>query len=328
MISIRPATPEDVGLVLSFVRELAEYERLLDDARSTEADLRAALFGEQPKVFCDLAQWEGRPVGFALWFYTFSTFKGRHGIYLEDLYVRPQHRGRGIGRALLADLAERCSREGLARLEWAVLNWNAPSIAFYESLGARPLSEGSVYRLAGDALKTNASQATGHAQTRAPRSIRSAATDDTAVVHRLISEFAESQRLAYEFETSENVLRDALFCERPTVFCDLAEWAGQPVGVALWIYSFSTFNGRHGIFLEDLYVRPEHRRRGLGRALLAALADRCIAEKLARLEWGVGNWNTPSIAFYESIGAAPQGDWTVYRLTGDALQNLAEREDA
>ena len=153
MISIRPAAPEDAGLVLGFIRELAEYERLLDEAQSTEADVRAALFCEQPRVFCDLAEWEGRPVGFALWFYTFSTFKGRHGIYLEDLYVRPEHRGRGLGRALLASLAVRCAREDLARLEWAVLNWNAPSIGFYESLGASPQRDWTVYRLTGDPLR-------------------------------------------------------------------------------------------------------------------------------------------------------------------------------
>ena len=154
MISIRPATPGDVGLIHGFVRELADYERLLHEVQASEGDLGAALFGDQAKVFCDLAEWSGEPVGFALWFYTFSTFRGRHGIYLEDLYVRPGHRGRGIGRALLENLAARCAAEGLGRLEWAVLDWNAPSIAFYESLGARPMNDWTVYRLAGDALAT------------------------------------------------------------------------------------------------------------------------------------------------------------------------------
>jgi GNAT superfamily N-acetyltransferase len=153
MISIRAARPDDVGVILGFVRELAEYERLLDLAQSTEEDLRDALFGPDPKVFTDIAEWQGQPVGFALWYYTFSTFRGRHGLYLEDLYVRPEHRGRGIGKALLVHLAERCAAEGLARLEWEVLNWNAPSIAFYESLGAEPQGEWTGYRLTGDALE-------------------------------------------------------------------------------------------------------------------------------------------------------------------------------
>ncbi len=153
MLSLRPAAPEDAPLILSFIAELAEYERLSHEAVASLDDLRAALFGPAPKVFCDIAEWSGEPAGFVLWFYTFSTFRGRHGIYLEDLYVRPALRGRGIGKALIAGLAARCGREGLARLEWAVLDWNAPSIAFYESLGARPQEEWTVYRLAGEALE-------------------------------------------------------------------------------------------------------------------------------------------------------------------------------
>jgi GNAT superfamily N-acetyltransferase len=112
-----------------------------------------ALFTPRPRVFCDLAEWDGAAAGFALWFYNFSTFRGRCGIYLEDLYVRPGQRGRGIGKALLTHLAGRCQAEGLARLEWAVLDWNAPSIGFYESLGALPQSEWTVYRLTGGALQ-------------------------------------------------------------------------------------------------------------------------------------------------------------------------------
>ena len=152
MITIRPAQPEDAGLILGFIRELADYERLADEAQATEADLTAALFCAQPRVFCDLAEWNGAPAGFALWFYSFSTFKGRHGIYLEDLFVRPEHRGRGLGKALLTHLARRCTAERLGRLEWAVLDWNAPSIAFYEALGARPMGDWTVYRLTGDNL--------------------------------------------------------------------------------------------------------------------------------------------------------------------------------
>jgi diamine N-acetyltransferase len=154
MILLRPAQSGDVGLISDFIRELADYERLSHEAEASPADLSAALFCRHPRVFCELAEWDGEPAGFALWFYTFSTFKGRHGIYLEDIYVRPAHRGRGIGRALLARLARRCAAEDLGRLEWAVLNWNAPSIAFYERLGARPMSDWTIYRLAGDALGT------------------------------------------------------------------------------------------------------------------------------------------------------------------------------
>ena len=123
MLNVRQATPADADLVCAYIRELAEYERLTHEAVATTDDIRAALFGPSPKVFCDLAEWSHEPAGFALWIYTFSTFLGRHGIYLEDLYVRPQFRGRGIGKALLETLARRCEAERLGRLEWAVLNW-------------------------------------------------------------------------------------------------------------------------------------------------------------------------------------------------------------
>ena len=152
-LSIRPARPGDAALVFGFVRELAAYERLAHEVDADEAMIDAALFGETPRVFCDIAEWEGEPVGFALWFYNFSTFRGRHGIYLEDLFVRESARGRGIGKALLAALAARCRDEGLARLEWWVLDWNAPSIAFYESLGAVPMDEWTVMRVTGEALE-------------------------------------------------------------------------------------------------------------------------------------------------------------------------------
>jgi len=149
---VRPATPADTGLIYGFIRDLAEYEKLLHEVAATEADVARDLFGASPRAFCDIAELDGAPVGFALWFYNYSTFLGRHGIYLEDLFVRPQTRGAGAGKALLANLARRCVAEGLGRLEWSVLNWNAPSIAFYDSLGAGAQTEWTVRRLDGEAL--------------------------------------------------------------------------------------------------------------------------------------------------------------------------------
>jgi GNAT superfamily N-acetyltransferase len=117
-----------------------------------EADIARDLFGASPRIFCDIAEAGGQPIGFALWFYNYSTFRGRHGVYLEDLYVRPAARGRGAGKALLKRLARRCVDERLSRLEWAVLDWNAPSIGFYDSLGAEALKDWIVRRLSGEAL--------------------------------------------------------------------------------------------------------------------------------------------------------------------------------
>jgi len=152
-LTIRAATPADRDLVFAFIRDLAEYEKLLDDVVATPDDVARALFAPHPRVFCDLAEWDGAPAGFALWFYNFSTFRGRHGIYLEDLFVKPTFRGKGIGKALLAHLAKRAVAEGCARVEWWVLDWNEPSIKFYESLGAIPMEEWTVFRLTGEPLK-------------------------------------------------------------------------------------------------------------------------------------------------------------------------------
>ncbi len=151
---IRTATPDDVPVIHTMVRELAEYEKAPEEARASEAQLREALFGERPAAFAHMAVDEasGEPVGFALWFLNFSTWRGVHGIYLEDLYVRPEARGGGHGRALLAELARICGERGYERLEWSVLNWNRPAIGFYEALGARPQDEWTVYRLTDEAL--------------------------------------------------------------------------------------------------------------------------------------------------------------------------------
>ncbi|HVY81839.1 MAG TPA: GNAT family N-acetyltransferase [Steroidobacteraceae bacterium] len=152
-ITIRPAEEHEVPIVLGFVRELAEYERLANEVVATEDDMREALFGTRPYAEVVFACVDGEPVGFALFCYNFSTFLAKPGIHLEDLFVRPAYRGRGIGQRLLTWLARETIKRGCGRLEWAVLDWNEPSIRFYESLGARALKEWFTYRLAGEALE-------------------------------------------------------------------------------------------------------------------------------------------------------------------------------
>jgi GNAT superfamily N-acetyltransferase len=151
-LHIRRARPGEAGLVLSLVRELAEYEKLLHEVKASEAGIDAALFADHPLLFCEIAEWQGEPVGFAVWFLNFSTFAGRPGLYLEDLFVRPAQRGKGIGKALLAHLANRCVANGWSRLQWSVLDWNAPSIEFYKSLGAVLMDEWTLCRVSGPAL--------------------------------------------------------------------------------------------------------------------------------------------------------------------------------
>jgi GNAT superfamily N-acetyltransferase len=153
-LAIRPARPGEAGLVLSFIRELAEYEKLAHEVEATEATIADALFGASPLVYCDIAEWSGEPAGFQVWFVNFSTFSGRYGTYLEDLFVRPALRGKGIGKALLAHLAARCVENGWSRLQWSVLDWNKSSIEFYKSLGAELMDEWTVCKVTGEALKT------------------------------------------------------------------------------------------------------------------------------------------------------------------------------
>ena len=150
--SVRPAVPADAPLIHDLICELAAYEKLSHVVDATPEMIADALFGDRPRLFCDIAEWNGEGAGLAVWFLNFSTFRGRHGIYLEDLFVRPAYRGKGLGKALMAHLARRCVAEGYARFEWSVLDWNAPSIAFYESIGADVLPDWKICRLTGDAL--------------------------------------------------------------------------------------------------------------------------------------------------------------------------------
>lgn len=151
---IRPAVAADVPVIAQLIRDLAEYERLAHAVVFDEAQLRAHLFGPRPYAEVLLAEDGGAVVGFALFFHTYSTFRGQPGVYLEDLFVKPEWRGKGLGKALLVALARLAVGRGCARMEWSVLNWNEPSIRFYESLGAKPQDEWTVYRLDGEALTT------------------------------------------------------------------------------------------------------------------------------------------------------------------------------
>lgn len=151
---VRRIEPGDVPAVVQLVHELAAYERAPESCTLTEGDLHRVLFGDNPGVFGHVAVSGTEVVGCAIWFLNFSTWRGVHGIYLEDLYVKPEFRGSGLGRALLEALAQECVRRDLGRLEWAVLDWNEPAIRFYRSLGAEPLDEWTIFRLDGDALMT------------------------------------------------------------------------------------------------------------------------------------------------------------------------------
>jgi GNAT superfamily N-acetyltransferase len=160
--AVRPATPDDVPQLVAMIRELAEYERALPEVEATEEHLHGTLFADAPAVFAHVLEVDGEVAGMAIWFLNYSTWLGAHNLYLEDLYVRPQHRGGGAGRLLLRTLAEICVQRGYRRLEWWVLDWN-PARGFYDALGAQALAEWIPYRVSGEALARLAHPATGRA---------------------------------------------------------------------------------------------------------------------------------------------------------------------
>ena len=151
--NIRPAVEADTPLILHFIRKLAEYEEKADQVRATEADLREMLFAERPMAEVIIGEREGEAVGFALFFHNFSTFVGRPGLYLEDIFINPEHRGNSYGRAMMVHLARLARKRNCARFEWSVLNWNEPAIGFYQKLGAVPKDEWNLYQLTGEALE-------------------------------------------------------------------------------------------------------------------------------------------------------------------------------
>ena len=152
-MKIRPARKEEVGIVLQLIHDLAHYEKAPNEVEATEKELLATIFIDNPKVFCDVVEVDGEIVGMAIWFLNYSTWQGKHGIYLEDLFIKPEYRGHGYGKALLKHLAKICDEKGYGRFQWWVLDWNSPAIEFYRSLGAVAMDEWTVYRVSGQALK-------------------------------------------------------------------------------------------------------------------------------------------------------------------------------
>jgi GNAT superfamily N-acetyltransferase len=152
-MKIRAARRDEAPIILQLIKDLAEYEKAPDQVEATEEEILATIFAENPKVFCDLVEVDGDVAGMAIWFLNYSTWQGKHGIYLEDLFVKPEYRGRGYGKALLQHLANICSERGYGRFQWWVLDWNSPAIEFYRSLGAEAMSEWTVYRVSGDPLR-------------------------------------------------------------------------------------------------------------------------------------------------------------------------------
>ena len=317
---IRFATRADVPVIVALIREAADFEGHAHLATATPERLEAELFGDRSACECLIAEHDGEPVGFAIFFHNFSTFLCRKGLYLEDLFVRPAARGTGMGKALLQRLAQIAVERECGRFEWGVLQWNVAAQAFYKRMGATLMEDWRVCRVAGDALQTLGARAPGDDDS--PARVRLATRADVPVIVELIRELAIYEHLEHLATATPARLEVELFGDKPTCECIIGEHDGQPVGFALFFHNFSTYLGRKGLYLEDLFVRPTARGTGMGKRLLQGLAQMAVERDCGRFEWSVLDWNVDAQAFYQRMGATLLPDLRICRVAGDALQAL------
>lgn len=314
---LRPAEPADVPVLFELIQALAEYENLSHAVTGNADALKDHLFGKQPYVEAILAEYAGLGVGFALFFHNYSTFLTKPGIYLEDVFVLPSYRRQGIGKALLTYLAQMAVDRGCGRLEWSVLDWNEPAIAFYRRMGAVVREDGRICRVTGDAL----TQLAGGASSLM---LRKAVLADVPVLFSLLQSKAEFDKKLHAFTGNADALSEHLFGERPYAEAILAECEGQAAGLATFFYNYSTFLTKPGIYLDDLFVISGYRQQGIGKAILTYLGKIAVERNCGRLEWTVATWNEQGIAFYERMGASVLPDWRICRVEGDSLTHLSK----
>lgn len=311
---IRAARPQEAAALFGLIVSLAEYEHLAHEVTGSPEALKQHLFDQHPCIEAIVAETAGELMGFALFFVYYSTSLMQPKIYLEDLFVLPQARGKGIGKALLSHLAKLTVQRGYGGLEWSVLDWNTPAIGFYESIGAKILTDARVCRVAGAALPQLASLSA--------KSIRRAVSSDSADIFALVQANIEHDGGLDAFNGSEAQLANHVF-NRSYAEVILAEDT-KPVGLALFCTNYSTFLTKPGLFVEDLFVLPDYRGRGIGKALLSDLAQQVIDRGYGRLEWHVRVWNQPAIDFYQRIGAQILPDWRICQLNYAATEQLAK----
>ena len=319
-LTVRFAAREDVPDIVSLIREAADHEGHAHLATATPQRMDEELFGPGAACECLIGEQDGQTVGFALFFHNFSTFLCRKGLYLEDLFVRPRARGLGLGKLLLQRLARIAVDRECGRFEWGVLAWNVQAQAFYQRMGATMLPDWRVCRVTGSEL-----QALGAGPASA--NVRPATRADAVVIVDLIRELAVYEHLEHLATATPARLEAELFGDKPTCECLIGERDGEPIGFALYFHNFSTFLCRKGLYLEDLFVRPQARGTGMGKLLLQRLAQIAVERQCGRFEWSVLDWNVDAQAFYRRMGASMLPDLRICRVTGEALQALAASSD-
>jgi GNAT superfamily N-acetyltransferase len=320
-LTLRPATPTDVSVLFDLIMALADYEKLAHAVTGTKEALKEHLFGSKPYVEAILAEYAGQAVGFALFFYNYSTFLAKPGIYLEDLFVIPEFRGKGIGKAILSYLAQVGISRDCGRLEWSVLDWNESAIAFYKRMGASILEDYRICRLTGESLTQLATQ-------EFSLKLRPCTPEDMSMLFRLLQGIAEFDKQLHALTGNLDTLKEHLFGKHTYVEAILAESDGQVVGFATFFHNYSTFLTKPGLYVHDLFVLPDYRRQGLGKAILTHLAQLAVQRECGRLEWLVAAWNENAIAFYKQMGASVLPDWRICRVSGDSLPQLAAQSSS
>lgn len=312
--TLRLATPTDAHTLFDLITALAEYEKLSHEVTGNSNHLADHLSGASPFVEALLAE-PDQVAGFALFFTNYSSYTMQPGIYLEDLFVFPNYRRYGVGKALLAELARLAVARGDGRLQWSVLDWNEPAIAFYRRIGATILDDTRLCRVVGGDLYRLAQ----HSSDR----IRAATPADLPMLYTLARANAEFDG-SLELSTGQlSQLEQSLFGKHPCVQAIVAAVDGAIAGFALYLTNYSTFLTKPGLYVEDLFVLPEYRGKGLGKALLAQLAQEVMERDFGRLEWCVRLWNQGAIDFYQRQGAKVLPDWRICTLSGQALTQLA-----
>lgn len=348
-VLIRPAQPGDELVLFDLINALADYEKLTHHVTGNADTLRTHLFGDRSCIEAALAEWDGKVVGFALFFTTYSTFLTQPRLYLEDLFVLPDYRGHGIGKALLAYLATVAIDRECGALNWSVLDWNQPAIAFYERMGATISQTARICRLTADQLSYTIQQVPIQQapiqqipiqqipENRLP-TLRPATASDASHIFSLAKALAECDGSLSAFVGNVDALTTHLFGDRPYAKAVVAELVAehpaehvaeqdgqhgtQIVGFAVFYGTYSTFLTQPGLFIEDLFVLPNHRGNGIGKALLGYLAQHALEQHCGRLEWLVRDWNQPAIDFYQRMGATVLPDWRMCQVSGDAIASL------
>lgn len=321
---IRFAQPADSEALFQLILALADYEQLLPEVTGSTAALEKHLFGENPCIEALVAESDGEAIGFALFFTSYSTVLMQPGLYLEDLFVLPNYRGQGIGKALFVHLAKLAQERAIKRLEWSVLDWNEPAIGFYQRIGATIFEDIRICRLTGTALSALTTQLAPSAV-----GLRPAAVEDAEVLFALIRANIEAN-IKFDgswaaFVGSTEALAAHLF-EHGWLKAVIAEQDQQIVGVAATYTTYSTFLTQPGLFIEDLFVLPAYRGRGIGKSMLAYLAQQVQQRHYGRLEWRVRLGNEQAVEFYRQLGATVLPDWRVCRMEGCTVERLATQE--